>query len=78
MAFNISGLASGLDVDSLITGLVGAANQPIRDLEAQQRTVQSASQTLTSFSTKLGALKTAATALGSTSSVVFRLCLMRS
>lgn len=71
MPFNISGLASGLDVDSLITGLVGAANQPIRDLEAQQRNVQSASQTLTTFSSKLGALKTAATALGSTSSVVW-------
>lgn len=71
MGFNITGLASGLDVETLISGLVNAANQPIRDLDTQRASVQAASQTLSSFSSRLSTLKTSAAALGNPSGAVW-------
>ncbi len=71
MGFNITGLASGLDVETLISGLVNAANQPIRDLDTQRASAQAASQTLSSLSSRLSSLKTSAAALGNPSGAVW-------
>ena len=63
MTISLGGLASGIDTDSLVTSLVAAARQPIDQLNARKAQVDSASQTVTTISSKLSAVKTAALAL---------------
>lgn len=63
MSITISGLASGLDVNAIIDGLVKAESVPLTSLKTKQSQVQAASTTITSIQTKLGALRAAATAL---------------
>lgn len=63
MTYTISGLASGLDVETLITGLVKVQKQPITAMQADQRNIDLASSTMSSFSSKLAALATAARGL---------------
>lgn len=63
MSITISGLGSGLDVDALIDGLVGAQKAPLTRLQAKKDTIEKASAALGGISTKLSALRTAASDL---------------
>lgn len=63
MSITISGLASGLDVNAIIDGLVKAESVPLTSLKTKQTEVNAASSTISSIQTKLGALRTAAAAL---------------
>jgi len=60
---NFGGLATGIDTEALIKGLMAAERQPLNRLQAQKSTLDSARTTITSISTKLAALKTAARAM---------------
>lgn len=62
-----SGLASGLDTNSLIAGLVNAERAPITRLQAKQSLIDSKSRKLTTLKTRLDDLRTAALALDSRS-----------
>jgi flagellar hook-associated protein 2 len=66
MPITIPGLGSGLDTNMLVDSLVSAQRRPIAALQAQQRNIDSASTTISTFSTKLAALATAARALDTT------------
>lgn len=63
MPISLGGIASGIDTGSLVDSLVSVARQPINQLATRKSQVDSASQTVTSLSSKLSALKTAALAL---------------
>jgi len=63
MAFSLGGLASGIDTNALVDGLMGVARVPSDQLAARKVKVDAASTTISTFSTKLAALKTAALAL---------------
>src|SRR5437660_7296908 len=63
MAINFSGLGSGLDSQSIISGLVAAESQPLNDLKTTQNNVNAASSTITNFSSKMSAFQSAARAL---------------
>lgn len=63
MTITLSGLASGLDVRSMIDGLVAAARTPVDRLSTQKQQLDAAAQTVSNLSTKLGALKSASLAL---------------
>ncbi|MBS2020689.1 MAG: flagellar filament capping protein FliD [Deltaproteobacteria bacterium] len=63
MAFSLGGLASGIDTNSLVDGLMNVARQPVDALTKKKAEVDAASQTISSISTKLSALKNAALAL---------------
>lgn len=63
MTIQLSGLASGLDTGALIDGLVQAERQPIVQLQQRQRLLDQAKQTLSTFSSKLSTLRTAAQSL---------------
>lgn len=63
MAFSLGGLASGIDTGSLIDGLMSVAKLPSDQLAQRKSQVDSASQTISTFSSKLSALKNAALAL---------------
>ena len=63
MAFSLGGLASGIDTGSLIDGLMSVARLPSDQLAKRKSQIDSASQTISAFSSKLSALKTAALAL---------------
>ncbi|MBX3228810.1 MAG: flagellar filament capping protein FliD [Labilithrix sp.] len=69
MPIQLSGLA-GFDSASLVDQLVSYAQKPIVQLNTKKGQVDSASLTVNSFSTKLNALKTAATALATPSGFV--------
>lgn len=69
MGIQLSGLA-GFDSASLVDQLVAVAQKPVATLNSKKGQVDSASLTMNSFSTKLSALKTAATALSTTSGFV--------
>ncbi len=60
---NFGGLASGLDTNAIVTGLLGVEKIPLQQLQARQANVDSAKTTITGISDKLAALKTAALAL---------------
>lgn len=66
MGLSIGGVASGIDTQSIIDTLMSVAQQPITDLTNKKSLVDSASQTISTFSSKLSALKTAALALSTT------------
>ena len=63
MPISLGGLASGIDTASLIASLMGVANQPVAQLTTRKTQFDSASATISSLSTKLATLKTAALAL---------------
>ena len=63
MAINIGGLASGLDVESIITSLASVEQVPITRLNNTKSLVDQAVSTLGSFSSKLSTLRAAAQAL---------------
>lgn len=63
MSFSLGGLASGIDTNALVDGLMGVARQPSDQLAARKVQVDAASTTISTFSSKLAALKTAALAL---------------
>jgi flagellar hook-associated protein 2 len=63
MTFSLGGLASGIDTGSLVDGLMSVARLPSDQLATRKKQVDSASQTVSTFSSKLSALKTAALAL---------------
>ncbi len=62
MAIRLTGLG-GFDSSGVIDQLVQIAREPLRALDIKVRNLDSAKQTLSTFSTKLAALKTAAVAL---------------
>ena len=62
MAFSLGGLASGIDTNALVDGLMAVAKQPSDQLAARKTQVDAASTTISTFSSKLAALKTAALA----------------
>lgn len=66
MTITLGGLASGIDTQSLIDGLVAAAKQPITQLATRKSQIDAASTTVSQISSKLSALKTAALALTTT------------
>lgn len=63
MAFSFSGIASGIDTQSMIDGLMSVAKVPLQQLDARKKDIDAASTTISTFSSKLAALKTAALAL---------------
>lgn len=69
MAIQLSGLA-GFDSASLVDQLVQVAQKPITVLSSKKGQVDSASVTLSTFASKLSTLKSAATALSTTSGFV--------
>lgn len=62
-----SGLASGLDTNSMVTQLVAAESVPLTALQTKASNVSSASQTISGFSSALSSLASAATALSTSS-----------
>lgn len=66
MAIQLTGLG-GFDSGNVISQLVSIANRPLYELDSRRALVDSASSTMSSFSSKLAALKSAATALATTS-----------
>jgi flagellar hook-associated protein 2 len=67
---SFSGLASGIDTASLVTGLVGVARQPITRLQKQQATLNQQAARVDDLRTKLSAFRRAAQALNSTTEVL--------
>lgn len=63
MSFSLGGLASGIDTNALVDGLMAVAKQPSNQLAARKTQVDAASTTISTFSSKLAMLKTAALAL---------------
>lgn len=61
----LSGLASGLDTDSIISQLMAVERQPRTRLTLQQTATQARQDALKDIQSKVSALRTAATALGS-------------
>src|ERR1700709_416929 len=64
---NFSGLASGLDTNSMVTQLVAAESIPLTALQTKASNVSAASSTITQFSSTLAALASAATELSTSS-----------
>lgn len=63
MSISLGGLASGIDVNSLIDGLMSVARLPVDQLTKKKSQVDAATQTISSLSSKLSTLKAAALAL---------------
>lgn len=66
MAISLGGLASGIDTGSLIDSLMTVAQQPIAQMTTRKAQIDGASSTISSLSSKLAALKSAALALSTT------------
>lgn len=64
MTISFSGLASGIDTDSIVSQLVAASRTPITKLTSQKAVLESKQKKITSLASKLGDLATAAKALG--------------
>lgn len=60
MGITISGIASGLDVNTIVDGLVKAERVPLDRIAAQKTNVTAARDTLTAITGKLATLRTAA------------------
>jgi flagellar hook-associated protein 2 len=67
---SFSGLASGIDSASLISGLVGVARQPITRLQRQQSTLNQQAARVDDLSSKLSAFRRAAQALDTSKEVL--------
>jgi flagellar hook-associated protein 2 len=63
MTISLGGLASGIDTTSLVDSLMGVANQPLNQMTTRKTQLDSASSTISSISSKLSTLKSAALAL---------------
>jgi len=61
------GLASGLDTNSIVTGLLGVEKIPLTAIQTHQQNVDAAQTTISSLSSKLATLKSAAQVLSTTS-----------
>ncbi|MFL5963059.1 MAG: flagellar filament capping protein FliD [Gaiellaceae bacterium] len=61
---NLSGLASGLDTNTIVTQLMQIERQPLVRLQQQETIEQARQQALKDIKTRLANLQTAATALG--------------
>jgi flagellar hook-associated protein 2 len=68
-ANSLSGVGSGLDTTTLISGLISADSAPLNALKTRQTSTQSAVSTLSDISTTLGTLQDAVTALSTASGV---------
>jgi flagellar hook-associated protein 2 len=68
-ANSLSGVGSGIDTTSLITGLVNADSGPLNALKTKQTSTQSAISTLSDISSTLGSLQSAVDALSTASGV---------
>ncbi len=68
-ANSLTGVGSGIDTSSLITGLVNADSGKLNSLKTKQTSTQSAISTLSDISTTLGTLKSAVDALTTSSGV---------
>jgi flagellar hook-associated protein 2 len=68
-ANSLSGVGSGIDTASLITGLVNADSGPLNALKTKQTSTQSAISTLSDISSTLGTLQSAVDALSTASGV---------
>ena len=66
MAIQLTGLG-GFDSGNVIAQLVGIASKPIQEIDTKKALVDSATSTMSFFSSKLAALKNAATALATPS-----------
>jgi flagellar hook-associated protein 2 len=66
MAISLSGMASGLDTDSIITQLMSVERQPRTRMALADTQAQSRQSTLRDLATRLGAVRDAATALSTT------------
>ena len=66
MAISLSGMASGLDTDSIITQLMSVERQPRTRMALADTQAQSRQTTLRDLATKLGAVRDAAAALSTT------------
>lgn len=66
MPITIPGLGSGLDTNALVTSLVAVQQQPVTAMQTRQRSIDQASSSITSFSTRLASLATAARNLDTT------------
>jgi flagellar hook-associated protein 2 len=69
---SVGGLASGLDTESIITKLVALEQRPIDLLQQQVADVQKTQGSISSLSSKLSTLRTAAFALRTASGVLVR------
>ena len=63
MTLSVSGLGSGIDVDSLVSSLTSVATQPLTALQTKKSQIDAAVTTITGISSRLASLKTAALAL---------------
>lgn len=63
MSITITGLASGLDVNAIIDGLVKAESVPLTAISTKKTNYQAAVTTISGIETKLAALRSAASAL---------------
>lgn len=68
MGVTLSGLASGLDTNSLIAGLMSANSEKLNAMNTKKKELTSASSSISSIATALSSLKTATLALSSTTS----------
>jgi flagellar hook-associated protein 2 len=66
---SVSGFGSGIDVDSLITGLVQANSVTLNSIQSQASSFRTSSTNLSNVGTALSNLATAATAISSTSAL---------
>jgi flagellar hook-associated protein 2 len=69
MTFSLGGIGSGIDTNALVDGLMSVARLPLQQLDARKKDIDGASTTISGFSSRLSAVKTAALAL--TTSVGF-------
>lgn len=63
MTFSLGGIGSGIDTNALVEGLMSAARLPLQQVTARRRNIDAASTTISSFSSRLAAVKSAALAL---------------
>lgn len=66
MTISLGGIGSGIDTGALVDGLMGVAKLPLQQLDLRKRYIDGASTTISTFSSRLAALKTAALALSTT------------
>lgn len=62
-AVTFSGIGSGIDIESLITGLTNVAQQPINTEKSKAASYRAAQSTFSDVGSLLGKLKLAATGL---------------
>jgi flagellar hook-associated protein 2 len=66
-AITLSGLGSGLDIESIVSGLVNASSQPVKTAQTKATDAQAAISALSGIGSLLGELRTAVDALDTAS-----------